>query len=94
MRNIARLGDFLDHDGVVISNIFNLGTVFVEGKPISIFGDNITNHNVGGDSHNGARLSIEASPTVFAYGRGIIRSGDHATCGGTVVATTIKTFTP
>lgn len=94
MKNIARFGDFLGHGGTVGTNPFNQGTVFVEGIPMSVFGDIVSDHTVGDDSHDGETMTITFSPNVFAYGVSIIRNGDPATCGGNVIATSIKTFTP
>lgn len=58
-------------------------TVIAEGLPVSVLGDDVTPH--GEPPHAKARI-IMSSFTVFANGRGVVRQGDLASCGDTVIS--------
>ena len=58
-------------------------TVIAEGLPISCLGDQVTPH--GEPPHSKATI-IKSSVTVIAMGRGVVRMGDLASCGDTVVS--------
>lgn len=55
-------------------------TVFVNGSPISTLGDLVTPHPPG-PPHSPSPTMIQASTTVFAGGKGVVREGDLASCG-------------
>lgn len=58
-------------------------TVLVNSIPVSLKGDAVTPH--GDPPHSSAKI-ITSSKTVFAQGKGIVRSGDSASCGHSVSA--------
>ena len=58
-------------------------TVLVNGSPVSTLGDAVTPH--GEPPHAAAKI-ITSSKTVFAQGKGIVRAGDKASCGHSVVS--------
>ena len=58
-------------------------TVIAEGLPISCLGDQVTPH--GEPPHSKATI-VKSSATVIAMGRGVVRMGDIASCGDTVVS--------
>ena len=60
-------------------------TVLVNGSPVSTLGDTVTPH---GDPPHSSATIIKSSTTVFANGRGIVRAGDKASCGHSVVSGT------
>jgi uncharacterized Zn-binding protein involved in type VI secretion len=67
--------------GAVIGSSSN---VFAHGKKIALIGDAVTPHS-GGGAHNSA-IMITGSSKVFVNGRGVVRSGDVASCGHTVIS--------
>lgn len=73
--------------GRVRGEINNLRTVRIEGFPVAVIGDKLTSH---GD-HN-ANFIITGSPTVKAYGLGVVRTGDTAHCGHFLISGAIKTY--
>ena len=58
-------------------------TVLVNGTPVSVLGDAVTPH---GDSVHASAKIVSSSFTVLAQGKGIVRSGDSASCGHFVSA--------
>lgn len=58
-------------------------TVLVNGTPVSVLGDAVTPH---GDGPHASPKIVSSSTTVLAQGKGIVRSGDSASCGHSVSA--------
>ena len=58
-------------------------TVIAEGAPVSTMFDDVTPH---GEPPHAKSLIINGSATVFAMGRPVVRNGDPASCGHTVVS--------
>jgi uncharacterized Zn-binding protein involved in type VI secretion len=53
-------------------------TVFTEGQRTSLLGDRVAPH---GKPPHTAPVMVQASSTVFATGKPVVRSGDSASCG-------------
>jgi len=53
-------------------------TVFTEGSRTSLLGDKVAPH--GKPPHTSPSM-VKSSTTVFAQGKGVVRSGDTASCG-------------
>jgi uncharacterized Zn-binding protein involved in type VI secretion len=61
--------------GSIIATSLN---VFAHGKKIALIGDTVTPH--GKTPHNSA-VMVGGSSKVFVNGKGVVRSGDSASCG-------------
>ena len=57
--------------------------VIAEGLPVSCLGDMVSPH---GEPPHAKATIIKSSKTVFAMGKGVVRMGDAASCGDTVVS--------
>jgi len=64
-------------------------TVFVEGSPIALVGDQVISH---GDDKHAASLVATGLRTVLADGQSVVTVFQNTTCGG-IVATGAKTVT-
>ena len=58
-------------------------TVIAEGLPVSCLKDEVTPH---GEPPHAKATIISSSKTVIAMGRGVVRKGDIASCGDTVMS--------
>ena len=68
---------------IVAGGIANSTTtsVLVNGKPIAVLGDSVTDH---GDSPHDSATLVLGSTTVFAGGKPVCRIGDLASCGDSI----------
>lgn len=89
MPNIATCGS--STAGGLIGPPATPRTVFIGGKPIACAGDPVVGHGTG--QHAAAVLVVNRPPTLYVNGLPVVRSGDLASCGDPVVATTTVTNT-
>jgi uncharacterized Zn-binding protein involved in type VI secretion len=61
-------------------------TVIADGAPVSCLGDLVASH---GEPPHAKAVIVESSKTVIAMGRGVVRNGDKASCGDTVVSASL-----
>ncbi len=57
--------------------------VIAEGLPVSCLGDAVMRH---GEPPHTKAIIVTSSVTVIAMGRGVVRMGDIASCGDTVIS--------
>ena len=57
--------------------------VIAEGLPVSCLGDAVMPH---GEPPHTKAIIVTSSVTVIAMGRGVVRMGDIASCGDTVIS--------
>lgn len=85
MANIAKMGDRSDHGGVIISAS---GGFTVDGVAGAVSGDQhqcpIQGHGV---------TTISSTSSAVASGKSIVRSGDKAGCGASIIGTGSTTST-
>lgn len=79
MAKLSRQGD-QDQKGGKIARGAN--SVFANGKPVGLHVSDITPHGKG--KHKKAKTT-EGSPTVFAEGVPVLRTGSSETCGHSIV---------
>ena len=80
--------------GRLIPGPNNLGTIAINGQGIATFGDLVEDHSPNDDDeHDDARLISGGTSNVFGYGFPLIREGDIATCGHSVVIVDSRIFT-
>ena len=63
--------------------------VFIRGKKVALIGDQVTPHGKG--AHGGA-VMVGGSGKVFVNGKGVVRTGDAASCGDTAVSSITDVF--
>lgn len=81
MANVQRQGDANSGGGVITQGV---GSVTVDGKPISVTGDSVSCHNncgeKGGDPHCSAKTQANQG-SVLVEGRAVVTTGAADTCG-------------
>ncbi len=83
MRNVARIGDTIDHGGAIVSGSEKLLT---NGIPTARIGDSVICQIHGG------QVITSGSDNLFADDRNVARIGDSVSCGAVIVSGSPDTF--
>ncbi len=80
MAQLSRMGDANQFGGKIMRGA---GTVFCNGKQVGLHVSPISPHKPGG-IHLRAK-TVDGSPTVFAEGVPVLRTGSGNTCGHSII---------
>ena len=89
MAKLSRKGDQNAAGGKIVRGA---STVFANGIAVGLHVSDITKHP-GGGKHNAAKTT-EGSPTVFAEGVPVLRTGSTSDCGHPITQGSDNVFVP
>ena len=90
MPQICRIGDTNDMKGAITNGA---STVFANGILVGLQGSSISPHNNFKGPHNSATVAA-GSPTVFADGKAVARTGSLNSCGHSMSQGSPDVFVP
>jgi uncharacterized Zn-binding protein involved in type VI secretion len=92
MNGIARLGDQVGLDGVLIVPP-NINNVFVNNKPVAVVSQLVSPHEpCETDPNHCATTIIQGSKNVFVQNKSVARVHDSAACGDVIIAGSTNVF--
>ena len=93
MAQLSRKGDANSAGGQIMRGA---GTVFANGMPVGLHVSVMSPHAPFGKPHppHNAAKTTEGSPTVFAEGEPVLRTGSGNTCGHPIVQGSSDIYCP